>query len=155
MSIYLKAISQTDKGRNCLIVADTSNVSASASSEYFYMYLSAEKCRTIRPPDQSAYLKIMCLISRQKHMLWVLKRTVSMIRFFWAPRPYVKTAGNTPFPHRPRIPWIATNWQIFGFMAETYSVRKDLSWIAQSVVSSCNSQVYQESGSNVLNCSNL
>ena len=32
-----------------------------------------------RPPDKSVHLKI---ISQPKHMLWVLKRTVSMRRFF-------------------------------------------------------------------------
>ena len=26
-------------------------------------------------------------------MLWVLKRTVSMRRFFWAPKTYIKTDG--------------------------------------------------------------
>ena len=36
----------------------------------------------IRPPDKSAYQKIIFLISQPKHMLWVLKRTVSMRRFF-------------------------------------------------------------------------
>ena len=39
----------------------------------------------IRPPDKSVYLKIILLIlliSQPKHMLWVLKRTVSMRRFF-------------------------------------------------------------------------
>ena len=46
---------------------------------------------------------------------------------------------NAPIPHRPRIPRIDTNWQIFGFVAESYSVREDLNWFAQSVVSSCNS----------------
>ena len=46
---------------------------------------------------------------------------------------------NTPIPHRPRIPRIATNWQVFGFVSESYSVREDLNWFAQSVVSSCNS----------------
>ena len=35
-----------------------------------------------RPPDKIAYSKISFLISRPKHMLWVLKRTVSMRRFF-------------------------------------------------------------------------
>ena len=29
------------------------------------------------------------LISQPKHMLWVLKRTVSMRRFFWAPKAYM------------------------------------------------------------------
>ena len=31
---------------------------------------------------KSALLKIIFLISQPKHMLWVLKRTVSMRRFF-------------------------------------------------------------------------
>ena len=35
-----------------------------------------------RPPDKSAYWKINFLISQPKHMLWVLKRTVSMSLFF-------------------------------------------------------------------------
>ena len=33
---------------------------------------------TIRPPDKSAYWKTIFFISHPKHMLWVLKRTVSM-----------------------------------------------------------------------------
>ena len=35
-----------------------------------------------RPSDRSAYLKIVFLISQPLHMLWVLKRAVSMRRFF-------------------------------------------------------------------------
>ena len=35
-----------------------------------------------RPPDKSACLKIIFLISQPKNKLWVLKRTVSMRRFF-------------------------------------------------------------------------
>ena len=35
-----------------------------------------------RPLVKSAYKKINFLISHPKHMLWVLKRTVSMRRFF-------------------------------------------------------------------------
>ena len=42
---------------------------------------------------QSAYQKINFLISQPKHMLWELKRTVSLRRFFWAPKTYVKTDG--------------------------------------------------------------
>ena len=38
-----------------------------------------------------ALLKIYFLISQPKHMLWVLKRTVSMRRFFLAPKTYVST----------------------------------------------------------------
>ena len=32
----------------------------------------------VRPPDKSVYWKIIFFISHPKHMLWVLKRTVSM-----------------------------------------------------------------------------
>ena len=35
-----------------------------------------------RPPDKSAYWKIIFFISHPKYTLWVLKRTVSMRRFF-------------------------------------------------------------------------
>ena len=34
-----------------------------------------------RPPNKSTSIKIHFLISQPKHMLWVLKRTVSMRRF--------------------------------------------------------------------------
>ena len=37
---------------------------------------------SVRPPDKSAYWKNIFFISHAKHMLWVLKRTVSMRRFF-------------------------------------------------------------------------
>ena len=39
----------------------------------------------IRALVMSAYKVIHCLISQPKHMLWVLKRTVTMRRFFLAP----------------------------------------------------------------------
>ena len=52
------------------------------------------KTQTIsRPLVKSAYQKINFLISQPKHMLWVLKRTVSMRQFFWAPKTYVQTDG--------------------------------------------------------------
>ena len=35
-----------------------------------------------RPLDKSVYWKTIFFISQPKHMLWVLKRTVSMRRFF-------------------------------------------------------------------------
>ena len=38
----------------------------------------------IRALVMSAYKVINCLISQPKHMLWVLKRTVAMRRFFYA-----------------------------------------------------------------------
>ena len=38
-----------------------------------------------RPQDKSGWLKIIFLISQPKHMLWVLKRTISMRQFFWEP----------------------------------------------------------------------
>ena len=47
----------------------------------------------IMPLVKSAYQKINFLISQSKHMLWVLKRTVLMRRFFWVPKTYVQTDG--------------------------------------------------------------
>ena len=38
-------------------------------------------------------LKNILFISQPKHMLWVLKGTVSMRWLFWAPKAYVKTDG--------------------------------------------------------------
>ena len=35
-----------------------------------------------RSPDKGAYWKTIFFISHPKHMLWVLKRTVSMRQFF-------------------------------------------------------------------------
>ena len=54
---------------------------------------SAGYIRNHWPPDKSAYLKIIFLISQPKRMLWVLKRTVSMRRFFWAPKTHVLIDG--------------------------------------------------------------
>ena len=45
-------------------------------------FLSGPMVDVCRPPDQSAYWKTIFFISNPKHMLWVLKRTVSMRRFF-------------------------------------------------------------------------
>ena len=44
---------------------------------------------TYGPLDKSMWLKINFLISQPKHKLWVLKRTVLMRQFFWAPKIYV------------------------------------------------------------------
>ena len=41
-----------------------------------------------RPSVKSVYQKIIFLFLNQ-NMLWVLKRTASMGRFFWAPKTYV------------------------------------------------------------------
>ena len=35
--------------------------------------------------------KLIFFISHRKHMLWVLKRSVSMRQFFWTPKTYIKT----------------------------------------------------------------
>ena len=43
-----------------------------------------------RPPDKIAQ-KSSCYKFLNQNMLWVLKRTVSMRRFFWAPNTHVKT----------------------------------------------------------------
>ena len=44
-----------------------------------------------RHPEKSAYSNIVFFISQPKHMLWVLKRTVSMRRFLLAPITHVLT----------------------------------------------------------------
>ena len=55
-----------------------------------WLSLILEKiCYYCRRLDNSAYLKIIFLISQPKLMLWVLKITVSMKRFFWAPKTHV------------------------------------------------------------------
>ena len=46
-----------------------------------------------RPPDKSMYLKIIFLISQPKHVLWVLKRTVSMTGSFEHPKLLFKLIG--------------------------------------------------------------
>ena len=49
---------------------------------------------TARPPDKSAYWKIIFFVSRPNHMLWVLKRTVSLRRvFFEHPKHMFKLIG--------------------------------------------------------------
>ena len=47
----------------------------------------------VRPSVKSVYQKINFLISQPKYMLWVLKRTLSLRRFFLAPKTYVQTDG--------------------------------------------------------------
>ena len=46
-----------------------------------------------RPSVKSVYQKPNFLISQPKHMLWTLKRSISMRRFFRAHKTYVKTDG--------------------------------------------------------------
>ena len=46
-----------------------------------------------RTLDETAYQKKYFIISHSKHMLWVLKRTISMKWFFCTHKTYVKTDG--------------------------------------------------------------
>ena len=46
------------------------------------IYLPVQVVEGNRPPDKRVYWKIIFFISHPKHMLWILKRTVSMRRFF-------------------------------------------------------------------------
>ena len=50
-----------------------------------------------RPLVKSGKQKNNFLISQPKHMLWVLKRTVSMRRFFWAPKTFAYNIGKKIF----------------------------------------------------------
>ena len=56
-----------------------------------YLFTGIDKLSeyVVRPPDKSAYWKTIFFISHPKHMLWALKRTVSMRRFFCAPKTHV------------------------------------------------------------------
>ena len=56
------------------------------SQKMWKFYNSSGLCR---PPDKSGYWKTIFFSSHPKHMLWVLKRTVSMRPFFWAPKIHV------------------------------------------------------------------
>ena len=77
MSIFLSELSSTGN----LYVACASS---EGSGETVWM------CRLYaRPPDNIVDWKMIFLISQPKHTLWVLKRTVSMRRFFWAPKTHV------------------------------------------------------------------
>ena len=47
----------------------------------------------IQAPRKECVTEMYFLISQAKHMLWVLKRTVSVKRFFLAPKNNVKRDG--------------------------------------------------------------
>ena len=51
------------------------------ASWHIHKYLQVCSLQNTFPPDKSAYWKSIFFISHPKHMLWVLKRTVSMRRF--------------------------------------------------------------------------
>ena len=55
---------------------------SSSAVTYWQIELQEGPVAGRQAPDKSAYLNIIFLISPPKHMLWVLKRTVSMRRFF-------------------------------------------------------------------------
>ena len=46
---------------------------------------------------KSAERKFNFLISQPKHMLWLLKRTISMRQFFWAQKHMLKLTGKKIF----------------------------------------------------------
>ena len=52
------------------------------------------QCNESRTLVKSEQRKFNFLISQPKHMSWVLKWTVSMRRFFWAPKTYAKIDGS-------------------------------------------------------------
>ena len=58
----------------------------------FHLYLQNFLRPICRPIVKESVPKIF-LISHPKHMLWVLKRIVSVRWFFLAPKTYVKTDG--------------------------------------------------------------
>ena len=66
--------------------------------QYCVYLLSCELISIVKGSDtdsplvKSVYQKNNFLISQPNYMLWVIKRTVSMRRF-WAPQTYVETDG--------------------------------------------------------------
>ena len=64
---------ETDKVKGQLIEMNLDLVST------FHLSISRP---LFRPPDKSANLKIILLNVQYKHMLWVLRRTVFIRRFF-------------------------------------------------------------------------
>ena len=71
-----------------------------ASFEHRKNMLKLIKYIDIRPPDRSVSLKNNFLISEPKYMLWVLKRTISMRWFFWAPKTDVANWTTNWYPRR-------------------------------------------------------
>ena len=72
-----------------------------------------------RPLSKSVYRKIHSLISQSNYMLWVLKRTVSMRRFFWAPKHMLKLMGKEIFT--------ILRWNVLFILTYAGSNRADLS----------------------------
>ena len=54
-----------------------------------HMFWLRNKKKSVTHSYLGAWIKTISYISQSKHMLWVLKRTVSMRQFFWAPKPTV------------------------------------------------------------------
>ena len=68
---------------------DGSGVAVDATVEYqkddekvTFTFPSPLQVGRSQPPDKSGYWKTIFFLTHPKHMLWVLKRTVSMRRFF-------------------------------------------------------------------------
>ena len=78
---------EIDLGTNCLARVNLSSPPpALRKSKRFLGLGNMSTINLIRPSDKSVSLKTIFLISQPKYMLWVRKRTVSMRRFFWAPK---------------------------------------------------------------------
>ena len=75
-------------GGSCLIVTATAGLTGKIMdhpdltvSNFMENSIGLKRAKAmalIRPPDKSAYWNIILFISHPKHMLWVLKRTISM-----------------------------------------------------------------------------
>ena len=83
----------SEKGQLCTlnIVIEITSANVQMTSILLASLVGMLNKSLFRPLVKSVYQKNNFLISQPKHMLWVLKRTVSMRLFFWAPKTYVKT----------------------------------------------------------------
>ena len=56
---------------------------------YFFLLFNQNICCGYSKEPSQWCWKVILLITQPKYMLWVLKRTVSMRRFFWAPKTHI------------------------------------------------------------------
>ena len=76
-----------------------------------------------RPPDKRVYWKIIFFISHPKHMLLVLKRTVSMRRFFEHPKHMFKLMGKKIIEiNANNISFFTIFWVMKRYKAQIFSI---------------------------------
>ena len=65
-----------------LLIIFANSIDTAQGQKYIRPDLNPNFLTIDKPPDKSAYLKVIFLFPQPKHMLWVFKRTVSVGGFF-------------------------------------------------------------------------